>query len=97
MQQYKFTVTFDDGSEKTVEIDQRDIRRWESEVGRSWLTEDMTVTSFAQVAHLGLVRAGLFTGSWDDFDRAAVWVQEVSDEKPARPTRKGRGGRPRSG
>lgn len=89
MQQYKFKVSFEDGSEKEALVDQRDIRRWEAEVGRSWLTEDMTVTAATRVAYYGLARAGVFTGDWDAFDKVAVWVEEVPDE-PARPTRKRR-------
>lgn len=90
MQKYRFEVTFEDGTVTTQEVDQRDIRRWEAETEKSWLSEDMSLTSAARIAYYAMLRSGVFTGTWEDFDRQAVWVKEVADRERANPTRKGR-------
>jgi hypothetical protein len=86
MRRYRFEVEFDDGRTETAEVDQRDVRAWEAEQGRSWLSSDLTVTAMAQLAHAGMRRAGRFTGGWADFDAHAVWVGEVEAAEPVDPT-----------
>lgn len=80
MNKYKFEVTFADDSTQIAVVDQRDIRRWESEKGESWLTNDLSLTATAEIAFYAFKRTGEYSGSWADFDASVVWVREVEDE-----------------
>lgn len=91
--QFLLTVELE-GRDEPIEVscDSRDIRKWEAEYDRSWLSSDVSVTSFAQLAWLGCRRHGLFDGGWDDFDAVCITVEQTSRPEAGNPTRKGRGG-----
>lgn len=87
--------------EIVVQVDGRDIRRWEAESGKSFLQHQNTYTDYAKLAFFAATRCGEFDGSWQEWDARCFDARDVRDpvevEADARPTRKGRGGRPRSG
>lgn len=65
-----------------VQIDSRDIRKWEASFGGSWLSDDvMTVTQMAQVAWAAAVRTGQWEGDYDSFDAVAVTLKRIEVEQ----------------
>lgn len=77
----------------TVVADARDIRNYESEFDRSFLTSELSMTQLTQLAYVTLKRLGRFAGSYDVFDSQCTEVEGSDDvEEPARPTRRGRSG-----
>lgn len=82
--------------EKTdsVVADARDIRNYESEFDRSFLSTELSMIQLTQLAYVTLKRTKAFSGSYDVFDSQCVEVEGQDDEpdEPVRPTRRGRTG-----
>lgn len=77
----------------TVVADARDIRNYESEFDRSFLSTELSMIQLTQLAYVTLKRGKAFTGSYDVFDSQCVEVEGADDEvEPARPTRRSRSG-----
>lgn len=58
----------------TVEVDGRDIRRWEAEYDASFTGTPASATQTAQLAHVAALRQGLFDGPWDIFNMRCTHV-----------------------
>lgn len=58
----------------TVEVDGRDIRRWESEYEESFTATVSSATQTAQLAHIAALRHGLFEAPWAVFDMRCTAV-----------------------
>jgi hypothetical protein len=87
-----------DGNEQTETViaDSRDVRAYEAEFDRSFLTTDLSLTQISQLAFCALRRQGRFKGSWDVFDASAIDVEGADEDEgeveTPRPTRKARAG-----
>jgi len=81
-----------EGSEEplVVDIDGRDIRRWEEEHDASFITSDVSYTMLTELGYFGAVRAGLESGTKKEWMDKAVSVTQVPAADAARPTQKGR-------
>jgi hypothetical protein len=90
----KITLETPDGDKTDViSADGRDIRNYEAEFEKSFLTTETSYIQYTQLAFETMKRLGRFKGSYDVFDSQCVSVEEVPDEEPeARPTRKAHGG-----
>lgn len=77
-----FTVQMDDGASYRIESDARDIRRWESEYGESFLSKRFSFTTIAQLAYFAGKRTGVLNGayqSYEDFDAHCVDASGVKE------------------
>lgn len=80
-----YTVVLDGPDDEfEVQVDGRDIRAWEAQQAKPYFEEAQSMTKMAQVAHLGAVRHGTFTGDWDTFSARCV---ECLPKKTVDPTR----------
>jgi hypothetical protein len=87
----RFKVEFEDGSTHEVAADGRDIRKWEAAKGSSIASEEFgSFTSMSELARFAMVRQGIFSGTWEEFDQICTGLEEMPDEEPVGPTRKGR-------
>jgi len=91
----KITLETPDGDKTDViAADGRDIRNYEAEFKKSFLTTETSYVQYTQLAYVTMKRAGRFKGSYDVFDSQCVEVEEAPEESEpeARPTRKAPGG-----
>jgi hypothetical protein len=96
----KLRLDLEDGREVVVDYDLRDVRAWESEHGKSALTEETSYDQLAWLGHHAAVRTGAINGDLSTFEAFAgrcVSVEGLRREAPG-PTRpaKGRKGSPKS-
>lgn len=87
------TVTPDGGEPYTVTATSRDVMTWEKTTkGKSFvdLINEPTLTDLFKVAHLASWRQGLYTGSFQEFEKSCevtgLMDDEEDDEEPD-PTR----------
>ena len=83
---YDITVEMEDGSSHRVDVDGRDIRRWEIESSSSFLTNDFSYSTLTDLARLALKRTGKLVMSKTDFDAACINVKEEDRSEPEDPT-----------
>ena len=80
----------DDGRIIETTYDGRDVRDWEAEHRKSWLTTDTSVTDITWVSHHAAVRRGELDGELKDykaFNAVCVgWEGIRRDEGPPDPT-----------
>ena len=74
---FAIEVEFEDGSTHTADVDGRDIRVWEVEARKSFLTSDLTYTALTDLARLALKRTGALDLGTGEFDQRCVSVKEV--------------------
>lgn len=87
---FKLKVEFEDGTEQEFIADGRDVRKWEAAKNASVASDEFgSFTSMSELARFAMVRQGLYKGTWEEFDRDCIGVQELPQE-PVGPTRKGR-------
>jgi hypothetical protein len=80
-QNYRFEM--DDGETFDVSSDARDIRAWEAEYGKSYLSSPLSYTEIAQVAYIAAKRTGVLRDeypSYKDFDAHCVEARGTRTE-----------------
>jgi hypothetical protein len=80
--------TPDGETTEEVVADARDIRRYESEFDKSFVTSELSMIQMTQLAYVSLKRLKKFTGSYDVFDSQCVEVEAADEEEPVGPTPK---------
>jgi len=75
-----------DGTKHVANVDGRDIRRWEVETRKSFLSEDFSYSALTDLARLALKRTGALVMSKADFDDACVSVTEGAGSESQDPT-----------
>lgn len=80
----KYTVEVESGEVSQVTVDQRDIRKWESQWDLSWLAAPTSYTQIAQLVYLAGTRtSNTFKSSYpsyEDFDKVCVVIRAVEDD-----------------
>ena len=91
----KITLETPDGDKTDiVTADGLDVRNYETEFRKSFLTTETSYIQYTQLAYVTMKRLGRFKGSYDVFDSQCVEVEEVPEEeqkgveKDPRPTRR---------
>ena len=80
-----YRIEMDDGTSFEVASDARDIRRWESEHGDSYIRTQISMTQIAQLVYLALRRTGQINGrypSYEDFDAHCVETKGIGAPAP---------------
>lgn len=76
---YSVHVELEDGQVFDTKIDGRDIRMWEVETRKSFLSEDFSYSALTDLARLALKRTGELEMAKANFDNACVLVKETSN------------------
>lgn len=68
----------DTGEKFALEARSPDFRAWERKTGKSWLTEDTSITNICEVAYYAAMRERKFLGTEEEWDLVAD-VDEGAD------------------